>query len=144
MLFSIYISKRFTFSKKDSRFFSFISVISIVGISLGVATLIIALSILKGFEKTITNKIIDFDSHIKISSISTTLPDYHIGLPKIKTLLGNTLSEINPYASSLAIITSWRGTDGINIIGVLPDNKLRGIKENMTFGKISLNDPASI
>ena len=144
MLFPLYISKRFTFSKKDSRFFSFISIISIVGISLGVATLIIALSILKGFEKTITNKIIDFDSHIKISSISNTLPDYHSGLPKIKALLGNNLLEINPYASSLAIITSRRGTEGINIIGVLSDNKMRGIKENMTFGKINLNDPASI
>src|ERR1035437_10906079 len=144
MLFPLYISKRFTFSKKDSRFFSFISIISIIGIALGVATLIIALSILKGFEKTITNKIVDFDSHIKIGTISTTLPDYHTGLPKIKALLGNNLLEINPSASSLAIITSRRGTEGINIIGVLPDNKMRGIKENMTFGKISLNDPASI
>jgi lipoprotein-releasing system permease protein len=144
MLFPLYISKRFTFSKKDSRFFSFISVISIIGISLGVATLIIALSILKGFEKTITNKIIDFDSHIKIGSFTTILPDYHNGLPKIKSLLGSYLLEINPSASSLAIITSKRGTEGINIIGVLPDNKLRGIKENMILGKIILDDPSSI
>lgn len=144
MLFPLYISKRFTFSKKDSRFFSFISVISIVGISLGVATLIIALSILKGFEKTITNKIIDFDSHIKISSFSTILPDYHTGLPKIKSLLGKYLLDINPSASSLAIITSKRGTEGINIIGVLPDNKLRGIKENIILGNISLDNPSSI
>jgi lipoprotein-releasing system permease protein len=144
MLFPLYISKRFTFSKKDSRFFSFISVISIIGISLGVATLIIALSILKGFEKTITNKIIDFDSHIKIGSFTTILPDYHNGLPKIKSLIGNCLLDINPSASALAIITSKRGTEGINIIGVMPDNKMRGIKENMVLGKISLDDPSSI
>jgi lipoprotein-releasing system permease protein len=144
MLFPLYISKRFTFSKKDSRFFSFISVISIIGISLGVATLIIALSILKGFEKTITNKIIDFDSHIKIRSYSNILPDYHTGLPKIKSLLGSYFIDINPSASSLAIITSKRGTEGINIIGVMPDNKMRGIKENMVLGNISLDDPASI
>ena len=144
MLFPLYISKRFTFSKKDSRFFSFISVISIVGISLGVATLIIALSILKGFEKTITNKIIDFDSHIKIGSFTNILPDYHNGLPKIKSLIGSYLLDINPSASSLAIITSKRGTEGINIIGVMPDNKMRGIKENMISGKLSLDDPSSI
>jgi lipoprotein-releasing system permease protein len=144
MLFPLYISKRFTFSKKDSRFFSFISVISIVGIALGVATLIIALSILKGFEKTITNKIIDFDAHIKIGSISTILPDYHSGLLKIKALLGNNLLEINPYASNLAIVTSKRGTEGINIIGVLPENKMRGIRENMTLGNVNLDDHKSI
>jgi lipoprotein-releasing system permease protein len=144
MVFPLYISKRFTFSKKDSRFFSFISVISIIGISLGVATLIIALSILKGFEKTITNKIIDFDSHIKITSFTNTLPDYHTGLPKIKSLIGSYLLDINPSASSLAIITSKRGTEGINIIGVMPGNKLRGIKENMILGKINLENPSSI
>ena len=86
MMFPFYISKRFTFSRKDSRFFSFISVISVIGISLGVATLIIALSILKGFEKTITNKIIDFDSHIKLSSLIATLPGCSITTARITPL----------------------------------------------------------
>jgi lipoprotein-releasing system permease protein len=144
MVFPFYISKRFTFSRRDSRFFSFISVISIIGIALGVATLIIALSILKGFEKTITNKIIDFDSHIKLTSLTQTLPNYHTQLPRIELLLGNNLLEINPYASNLAIITSKRGTEGINIIGVMQENRLRGIKENMVSGKISLEKEGSI
>ena len=144
MLFPLYISKRFTFSKKDSRFFSFISVISIVGIALGVATLIIALSILKGFEKTITNKVMDFDSHIKIGSYRNTLPDYHIALPRIKELAGKDLAEINPFASNLAIISSRRGTEGMTIIGVLPDNRLKGVKEHMVAGKSDIDDPSSI
>jgi lipoprotein-releasing system permease protein len=144
MLFPLYISKRFTFSKKDSRFFSFISVISVVGIALGVATLIIALSILKGFEKTLTTKVMDFDSHIKLTSISNILPDYHIALPRIKALIGKDLSEINPYASNLAIISSRRGTEGMNIIGVLPENKLKGVKEHMVEGSPDINDPSSI
>jgi lipoprotein-releasing system permease protein len=144
MFFPLYISKRFTFSKKDSRFFSFISVISVVGIALGVATLIIALSILKGFEKTITTKVMDFDSHIKLTSIAPTLPDYHIAVPRIRSLIGNELEEINPYASNLAIISSRRGTEGMNIIGVLPNNRLKGVKEHMVAGKPDIEDPSSI
>ncbi len=144
MLFPLYISKRFTFSKKDSRFFSFISVISVVGIALGVATLIIALSILKGFEKTITTKVMDFDSHIKLTSISNILPNYHVDLPRIKKLAGNDLSEINPYASSLAIISSRRGTEGMNVIGVLPENNLKGVKEHMVAGKPDIENESSI
>jgi len=144
MLFPLYISKRFTFSKKDSRFFSFISVISVVGIALGVATLIIALSILKGFEKTITAKVMDFDSHIKITSYRNILPDYHTALPRIKGLTENSLSEINPYASSLAIISSRRGTEGMNIIGVLPENRLKGVKEHMVAGNPDIRDTNSI
>jgi lipoprotein-releasing system permease protein len=144
MLFPFYITKKFTFSRKDSRFFSFISVISITGISLGVATLIIALSILKGFEKTITSKIMDFDSHIKITSYRNSLPDYHIMLPRIKTFIGKNLLDINPTASSLAIITSRKGTEGINIVGVLPDNRLQGIKENMIAGSINIEQGNNI
>jgi lipoprotein-releasing system permease protein len=119
-------------------------VISVVGIALGVATLIIALSILKGFEKTLTTKVMDFDSHIKLTSISNILPDYHIALPRIKALIGKDLAEINPYASNLAIISSRRGTEGMNIIGVLPENKLKGVKEHMVEGSPDINDPSSI
>jgi lipoprotein-releasing system permease protein len=144
MMFPFYISKRFTFSRKDSRFFSFISVISIIGISLGVATLIIALSILKGFEKTITNKIIDFDSHIKLTSLIATLPDYHTQQTRIEKLLGTNLLDVNPYATSLAIISSKRGTEGINIIGVLPQNRMQGIRDNIIRGKIMHDESSSI
>jgi lipoprotein-releasing system permease protein len=118
--------------------------ISVVGIAMGVATLIIALSILKGFEKTITTKVMDFDSHIKLTSYNTHLPDYHIALPKIKDLIKNDLTVINPYASSLAIISSRRGTEGMNIIGVLPDNQLKGVKEHMVSGKADIDDANSI
>ena len=84
---SWYIAKNFITSRKDSRFISLISTISIIGIALGVATLIIAISVLKGFEQTITNKVIDFDSHIKITSYRPTLPDYHQSLPWLETQL---------------------------------------------------------
>lgn len=76
MIVSWYIAKQFIHSRKDSRFISLISTIAIMGIALGVATLIIAISVLKGFEQTITNKVIDFDSHIKITSYRSDLPDY--------------------------------------------------------------------
>ena len=99
-----FISKRYIFSKRDSRFINLISTISIIGISLGVATLIIALSILNGFEQTITNKIVDFDSHIKITSYRNTLPDYHRVQPIIKNMLGKYAIYVNPSASNLGII----------------------------------------
>ena len=65
MNFPWFIAKKYILLRKDSPFINLISIISIIGISLGVATLIIALSVLKGFEKTLTDKIVDFDSHIK-------------------------------------------------------------------------------
>lgn len=144
MLFPYFITKRFVFSKKETKFFSFISVITIIGIALGVAALIIALSILKGFEQTITAKVTEFDSHIKITSYRNTLPDYHILLPKIKRLTGNQLSEINIFASSLAVITSRKGTEGINIIGVPPGKIRRGMEHDIKEGVYNLSDSNAV
>jgi len=138
MIFSLFISKKFTFSKKDSKFISFISTISVAGIALGVATLVIALSILNGFEKTITKKIVDFDSHIKIMSYRSTLPEYHFITGKIKEWTDNDLKEISPYASKLAIVSSKKIKEGVNIKGILPEYG-SAITKNITGGEFLLN-----
>lgn len=137
MSFPFFISKKFTLSKKDSRFITLISSISVIGISLGVATLIIALSILEGFEDTIRNKIIDFDSHIQINSYKTLLPNYKRILPNIHAMLNPFAEEINPYAADLAIISSKFVQEGVNVKGILRNNKSLKLKENIISGDYS-------
>jgi lipoprotein-releasing system permease protein len=138
MSFPFFISKKFTLSKKDSRFITLISSISVIGISLGVATLIIALSILEGFEETIRKKIIDFDSHIQISSYQNVLPNYRRVLPNIVEMLNPFVDDVNPYASNLAIISSKFVQEGINVKGILPENRSLKLKENIISGEYSL------
>ena len=138
--FPFFISKKYIFSKRDSRFINLISTISITGISLGVATLIIALSILNGFEETITNKIIDFDSHIKIASYKNTLPDYHRTQPLIKSKLGDYTIYVNPYASNLGIIGTKKIKEGVSIKGINPSDNWSGIKESIVEGKFELDN----
>ncbi len=118
MFFPWFIAKKFIFSKKDSRFINFISIISVVGIALGVATLIIALSVLSGFEQTITNKIVDFDSHIKINSYSNVLPPQSEVLPALEQELKDFSPSIIPFASKLVIISSKKRKEGLNLIGI--------------------------
>ena len=66
-----FIAKRYLFSKKESRFVSFITYISVAGIALGVAVLIITVSILSGFETEIRDKVAGLVSHIQISSFKS-------------------------------------------------------------------------
>ncbi len=139
MPFPFYISKKYTFSKKDSKFISFISTISIIGISLGVATLIIALSILNGFQNTITQKVVDFDSHIKISSYTNILPGYHTMLPEIKNYLGKYALSVNPYAANLGIISSKTMKEGVNLKGIPPNDNSIYIKKDIVEGKFLLS-----
>lgn len=144
MSFPFFVSQKFILSKKGSKFITFISSISIIGISLGVATLIIALSILSGFANTLTNKLIDFDSHITISSYKSILPDYQEMLPRIKKLISPHGEEVNPFISKLAIISSKKFRDGVNIKGITPGNKALRVRNSIVEGNFDLKDTASI
>ena len=140
MFFPFFISKKYIYSKKNSRFISFISGFSIFGIALGVATLIIALSILKGFQETITNKLIDFDSHIEISSFSSSLPPYDNFMPWLKNNLSPYYKSIYPFASKLAIISSKSFKEGVSIKGIRPEDSWLGVKRDLIKGNFNLSD----
>ena len=143
MPFTAFIVKKFIFSRKDSRFINFISAISIIGIALGVATLIIALSVLAGFEKTITDKIVDFDSHIKITSFRGTLSDQTKIVPKLTSELKDFSPNITPFASRLVIISSKKTKDGLNLIGIDPSSPQPGLTKNLVRGEFNLSDEQS-
>ena len=138
MFFPWFIAKKFIFSKKDSRFINFISSISVVGIALGVATLVIALSVLNGFEQTITNKIVDFDSHIKITSYRSILPDHSKILPQLEKDLKDFSPSIIPFASKLVIVSSKKRKEGLNLIGMETGGETPGLIRNITKGEFLL------
>jgi|YelNatPaOPRAMG01_1025707.scaffolds.fasta_scaffold05788_1 lipoprotein-releasing system permease protein len=144
MSFPLFISRKYIFSKKDSGFITFISAIAITGIALGVATLIVALSILHGFERTIANKIIDFDSHIQITSYTASLPPYFVTLPILQTKLFPYVKSINPFVSKLAIIGSRKIKEGVNIKGIRTTDSWNGIKQDITHGSFDLSDKDKI
>lgn len=131
MSLSLFLSKRYILSKKDSRFVNLISIISILGIALGVATLIIALSILNGFEKTLTDKLVDFDSHIRISSYKNILPDNENSINQIKEIVGSNLKSLNSVAANLSIISSKRRKDGVRLTGINNFTSFERVKENI-------------
>ena len=139
MNFPWFIAKKFIMSRKDSRFINLITGISVIGIALGVATLVIAVSVLKGFEKTITDKIVDFDSHIKITSFRTILPDYQKTVPILKSELAEYNPQITPFASKLVIVSSKKTKEGLNLIGI-PNSKQPSFTKNIIDGKFELNE----
>lgn len=138
MPFSFYISRRFLKSRKESGFLNIISRIAISGIAIGVATLIIALSVLSGFEKTIQDKITDFDSHIKITAFGGTVSDYDNITLKIENLLGDHKLSLIPFASKLAIISSGNRQEGISVIGIPQGSEIERLKRNIITGEFNL------
>lgn len=139
MSFPLFISKKFTLSRRDSRFITLISSISIIGIALGVASLIIALSILYGFEDIIEKKVVDFDSHIQITSYQSILPNYKRILPTIQRIVVPHSKNIYHYAANLVIISNRHFQEGIFLKGILPENAELQLTQNIVSGSSSLN-----
>lgn len=134
MTLSFFIFKKYIKSKRNSRFLNLISTIAIIGISIGVATLIIALSIISGFEKTLTQKLTDIDSHIKIFSFKANLPYLDKSIDKIDSICGDKVDYISPYLSNLALISFKDRKDGITIKGIINEGFRKKIEENIISG----------
>ena len=64
--FEFFLSKRYLFPKTRDSFFSLITLFSFLGISLGVATLIIVMSVMNGFREELTSKVLGMNGHLKI------------------------------------------------------------------------------
>ncbi|MCK9426725.1 MAG: ABC transporter permease [Ignavibacteriaceae bacterium] len=70
MKFEHFIAQRYLFAKHKINFITIISYLSITGIAIGVAALIVVLSVFNGFSNLITSYLISFDPHIRIEAVS--------------------------------------------------------------------------
>jgi lipoprotein-releasing system permease protein len=115
----LFLTKRFLKSKKESKLISSVSKITITGIAIGIAVVIMALTILDGFEKVVAEKISEFNSQIKVTGFGNrNLPQPKYVAIKVKETFGEEITSIDPFASKLAIIKSRKFTDGINVTGI--------------------------
>ena len=74
--YELLIGLRYTRAKRRNHFISFISLISMLGIGLGVAALIVVLSVMNGFQKELRTRILGVASHIQITGINGELSDW--------------------------------------------------------------------
>ncbi|HEY4755535.1 MAG TPA: ABC transporter permease [Ignavibacteriaceae bacterium] len=141
MGFESFISKRYLVSKHKVNFITIISLISIVGITIGVAALIVVLSVFNGFGSLVTSFLISFDPHIRITS---TTPAESIDVNKMKLLLSefHDVKGVSPfvsgkvlaYSAGLNQVVSLKGIDGLS------GNNVYDIKPNIILGDYSFSD----
>ncbi|MBP7885827.1 MAG: ABC transporter permease [Candidatus Marinimicrobia bacterium] len=98
-----WIALRYFRSKKKTGLISFTSYISIIGIALGAFAMLVALSVLNGFEAEITNRVIDIESHLRISG--RNLQSAQIERVK-EALTGVPVREIYPFVMKKSILSS--------------------------------------
>ncbi len=144
MNYKYFIAKRYLFSKKDSKFISFITYISILGVTLGVAALIVAVSILNGFEKEIRDKVAGLVSHIQVHSFKAEgIKDYQGVIQTIKDSIPE-ITAITAYSQREAVIRYKENVEGIMFKGVIPETDLSSTRYNIKKGEYNLNPVDSI
>lgn len=115
--FEFFVSKRYLIPNKNEGFFSLITFFSFLGISLGVATLIIVMSVMNGFREELTSKILGVNGHMKIQSIrNLKINDYEI----LKSSLLNQIPQIRvePTIISQGLISANNNSRGVFLKGL--------------------------
>ena len=135
---ALYIGLRYTRAKRKNHFISFISLISMIGIALGVTVLITVLSVMNGFDREIKKRILNMVPPITVSSITGYVSDWK-DLQNIIQSMPN-VKATAPYVTGEVLISFSGGVQPALINGVLPNEEknISGVAAKMVKG--SLND----
>ena len=114
-MYEVIIGLRFIRASKKNKFLSFISILSTLGIALGVATLIIVLSVMNGFQKEVRDKMLSVLSHIEVFShpLNTDVSkDIMEGLKQKKSIEGTSM-----FSSATAVAIVGERMEGVSVRG---------------------------
>ena len=112
------IAFRYLFTKKKDGFINLISTFSFVGIALGVAVLIVVMSVMNGFRTELINKINGFNPHLKIFTYQSSIDLSKLKNDKIESISENFL--LSNTGEAVIIHNSY--TKGIILRGYLRDD----------------------
>ncbi|MFQ3361021.1 MAG: lipoprotein-releasing ABC transporter permease subunit [Alphaproteobacteria bacterium] len=130
------IAGRYLKSKKKDGVISIIAIFSLIGIILGVATLIIVLAVMNGFRSELLDKILGINGHITVQAYNGKLYDYHDYSNSIASLPG--ISNSIPIIDSQVMISSGDITNGALIKGVTREGilSIKKISQNIKLGSL--------
>jgi lipoprotein-releasing system permease protein len=144
------ITFRFLKARKKDGFLNVISIFSFIGISLGVAVLIIVMSVMNGFRTELINKIVGFNSHITVKSYNKNGIDRNkLEINNLKFIAKNLIFS----NSGEAIILKNKTSKGIVLRGyqsnefsnltIIKNDKFRGDKNQLDKNSISIGNELS-
>lgn len=139
MSYEFFIARRYLKAKRKTGFISLITYFSIIGVTIGVAALIIVLSVMNGFEKEVRSRIIGFDAHIRIRTFHDQgISDWQDVLKKVSSL--DHVVGASPYILGKALIKSGKNVDGLFIKGTDEDRikTVSDLGKNMVYGTLNL------
>jgi lipoprotein-releasing system permease protein len=118
-------------------FVSFVALISVLGLMLGVATLIVVLSVMNGFERELRTRILSVTSHATLMGVTGALHDWR-SIQKVAEDRPDVRAAA-PYIEAQGLLMNGRRVRGVSVRGVLPEQEARatGLGQRLTAGKLT-------
>ena len=137
----LFVGLRYLRAKRRTRFVSFITLISLLGVSLGVAALIVILSVMNGFEGELRNRLLSMSAHGKVAAVDGAIADWHPLVEEIVAEEG--VSAAAPFVEIEGMIQSGRDLYGVMVHGVDPlyEETLSGEFINLVEGGLGSLHP---
>jgi lipoprotein-releasing system permease protein len=127
--YELQIGWRYTRAGRTGRrngFISFISGVSMLGIALGVAALIIVLSVMNGFRKEVQDRMLSVIAHVEVMAADgNALPDWHDTIAKIRAVpeAGAQVLGAAPFVTSQALLARGDDMRGVIVRGISPNDE---------------------
>ena len=137
------IGTRYLRSTHRRGFVSFVALMSVCGLTLGVATLIVVLSVMNGFERELRIRILAVTSHATLTGLSGTLADWRTLAQRARRQRG--VQAAVPYVESAAMLANGYAMAGATVRGVLPEEErtATGLAQRVTEGRLDDLTPGS-
>ena len=145
MGFEFFIARRYVRSKRNVQLISGINFISIAGIAVGVAALLVVLSVFNGFTGVVTSVLISFDPHLRIEQRGGLS---EVEYQSIQTVLASDkrIRGFSPFVSGKTMLVSRAYSKVVFVRGV-DDHMIgdaSGLKEKIVLGNLALQDSANV
>jgi lipoprotein-releasing system permease protein len=122
MSYELFIGLRYLRAKRKQTFISINSIISIAGIFLGVAALIVVLAVMNGFEKELRDKILGINSHIVLMELAGEMENHEKVMESVEEIEGVVAST--PFIYSQAMLKNEDRVTGVVLRGISPESAL--------------------
>ncbi len=132
-----YLGLRYTKARRRNHFINFISVVSMLGIMLGIIALIVVLSVMNGFHKEIRERILGMTSHATVSAVEGGLPNWREAR-KLAAQNPNVLGSA-PFIQIQAMLVNSPNVSGAFLRGIDPtlENQVSEVGYHMKIGQIT-------
>jgi len=139
--YELLVGLRYTRAKRRNHFISFISATSMAGIALGVAALIVVLSVMNGFQKELRARILGVASHVQISGPDGRLAAWQ---PVAKAAAQDPrVAASAPFVNAQGLLSAGQAVRGSVVRGILPasEDKVADIGNHMRRGRLDALKP---